>query len=607
MASHDRSLSTNNPFRRKSGNPSPAAQDTDSPPATSQPAPRPPFTTFKSAAPEQERRDENEQPVQTKPKKIVKKVRVQSPPPSSPEETTPVTRYPPLNNYRDDDSVDSQDDEPLSDPFNAPMPDADDHVATEPPLPQTPYNPFSKTLQDLERTGDDQDASPKAAGGGKGSIDVNSFKRLLLTGHTNISNQTSASDPSAASQGPARQSAQYSADDAHGEQERQETDEKSSSLPAAPLATVPPAPARKKPPPPSSRHGKLIKIELGADGKPSSTPDTTQPKPNDQVARRSSSQSTISLQSPSLATDVNKPLPPAPTRPSMDGDVDSPFDREAAGKVPEAFAEMQANPKPPTPPPATRQRSGSQNSTQSRKPAPVAPPPRRHGRSNSKAPSINTINSDEDPPRSSMDSTRSRTDSLRNSTSADKPNTAPAPPPPRRPQHSRRTSSYASAGLNSLPTSPDANEHQQSPLGLGTRQSTSGSTSERPGATVTTGKDGVPKLSAPPPPPTRQPSTRRPPSAQSMEVPGHSKKASKEKVGGVAPPPPPPPRLRGASRASNEGVKTEADEPKSDETVPAPSAVNPGGKQGEEILADLDALQREVDALMGKYPKTAGA
>ena len=43
-------------------------------------------------------------PVQSKPKKIVKKVRVQSPPPSSPEDAVPVTsRYPPID--YDDDAI----------------------------------------------------------------------------------------------------------------------------------------------------------------------------------------------------------------------------------------------------------------------------------------------------------------------------------------------------------------------------------------------------------------------------------------------------------------------------------------------------------------------
>ena len=68
--------------------------------------------------------------------------------------------------------------------------------------------------------------------------------------------------------------------------------------------------------------------------------------------------------------DVNKPLPLPPFHPSVDDDVDSPFDREAAGKVPEPIINTQSNPRPPTPPPpAVRDRSGSQGSTQSRKPA----------------------------------------------------------------------------------------------------------------------------------------------------------------------------------------------------------------------------------------------
>lgn len=379
-------------------------------------------------------------------------------------------------------------------------------------------------------------------------------------------------------------------------------------IPPSPFATVPSTSARKKPPPPSSRHGKLIKIDLGAGssslGTSSKSLDASLPLVGS--SRKTSGEST-SLQSPQ-ATDVNKPLPAPPLRASADEDIDSPFDREAAGKVPEAFADLQSNPRPPTPP-FTRSRSESQTSTQSRKPA--APPPRRHGRSDSRVPSIHSINADEEPPRSSMESSRSRTDNLRIYGNYEKASHthAPPPPPPRRPAHTRQGSSLTSPSQMAFSS---AASH-----GLGETSFVSGFTPIMPPSTharnanglgiTTLGPGGPSKLSPPPPPPTRKQSIRRPPSVRSMESsngPVPARRASREKEGGTAPPPPPPPRSRGSSRQNadlsvfgGEGTQIEDVEATS---AGDSSATSVSGIQGVDILADLDALQREVDALMKK-------
>jgi hypothetical protein len=81
---------------------------------------------------------------------------------------------------------------------------------------------------------------------------------------------------------------------------------------------------------------------------------------------------------------------------------------------------------------------------------------------------------------------------------------------------------------------------------------------------------------------------------------------------GVNKPPPPPPRVRGGSKGSIDGSGALARKPSNDanrivgsslvkEPVAEDVPAEPG--KGVDILADLDALQREVEALMGKYEK----
>ncbi|KAI1396798.1 hypothetical protein F4819DRAFT_474245 [Hypoxylon fuscum] len=650
MATQDQSLSSNNPFRRKLGSPPPSSKGPTAAPAltssfdgSSDSIPRPPFTTFRSAQSREPRREEQEEetivPVQPKPKKVVKRVRVQSPPPSSPsspEDAAPVTRFPRVEDLDDYDgeSSDSREDEGNDGPFNRASFGTRDRDNYEHTQRGPPANPFSKTLHDLEQTGQDQDDSALAANAAaKGTLDVDSFKRLLLTGYSNIPARPSAS---ASEAGPlsdgasntetssvSRQSIfdtilQDTPRTSHVVSEPEDAEERRGILPSSPLSQsqsqshshASSSSTRKKPPPPSSRHGKLIKIELGSDtesrtGKDSAIPISinTTSLPAIAPPRKTSSQSVPALQVPPQPTDVNKPLPQTPFRPSVEEAVDSPFDREAIGKVPEPFAEIQSNPRPPTPPVLTRNRSESNGSTQLRKPA--APPPRRHGRSDSRAPSV--INADDDtPPRSSLESTRSRADSVRANIGIN----VPTPPPPRRPNHARQGSYYASPNQATF-ASPNLSESERSPTGMGLRPaSSSGQTESLAGlATFSTTKDGLPKLSPPPPPPARQASTRRPPSVRSMDLgngPATIRKVSREKEGVVAPPPPPP-RQRGSSRASVETPAPAAEGARSVSGESQNSTQAAGDtKQGQEILADIDALQKEVDALMGKYGKPDG-
>ncbi|KAI0156043.1 hypothetical protein BJ166DRAFT_532032 [Pestalotiopsis sp. NC0098] len=653
---------SNNPFRRKTsfkGDPSPAfstpssgsaaapsssflaaATAAASSPSSSAPRPPPPLTTFKSAAADDVDAADysaraGRDSVQLKPKKIVKKVRVQSPPPSSPEDVVPVRSYSAHDNSDDDDDTNSDvsHDETRIDPFSSEATELNRPVVPdEPAVVRPPANPFSKTLQDLEQPALGQDNSAVAAG--KGSLDVDSFKRLLLTGQANASGPAgqgqsvagSASQPATTREGTSfmdasssRQS-QYDTMQESPKTSHETYEPRVATVPSAsPPATAQPSSGRKPPPPPSSRHGKLIKMEFGADSKAkkpanpniSINTNTANAAPN----RKSS---THSLTQPSSAgSDVNKPLPAPPLRPSGEEEVVSPFDAEAAGKVPESMATITTSPRPPTPPAGlSRDRSTSQSSTltaSSSHKKPAAPPPRRqgHGRTESKPPSIRSERAEEDAPRSSIESTRSRADSIRVNINYDKNASAPAPPPPRRPNHARQSSTLASPSVSSFSQShsPGSSDESRSPGVLGFNPMEN-QTSYMP--TVTHNKDGLPKLSPPPPPPARHASLRRPSSAHSTDA-SSIRKVSREKEGIVAPPPPPP-RARGASRASLNAAESQSsfgrrrtgsevdkvdEEPATiqntevsqDSEIPAASS---GG--GDDIMEQIRALQLEVEA-----------
>lgn len=670
MSSGAQPFGSNNPFRRKLGA---ASADSvvsssfdpsfdpslgiDGSPATPAATTQPPSTTFKSSVPENEKQDE-EHPVQQKPKKIVKKVRVQSPPPSPPEDAIPVTRFPAPERLDSNDDSESAsgssiEDDGAEDPFNVVATDPDSKLNPEPALPQIPSNPFARTLQDIEGGGGVEDANAigAATGASKASLDVDSFKRLLLTGYATLptppnpapapSESTrshpgmahgpgtlpdgaSTTDTSSISKQSVFDAPQETPRTSHEISESEASEEHKGLLPSSPLAPIPSASARKKPPPPSSRHGKLIKIELGANsgsrpGTPAAAAAAAASRtaelgsPFGVVSPKASSESAATLHSPQGITNVNKPLPAPPLRPSAEEDVESPFDREAAGKVPEAFAEGQAQPKPPTSSPTTRSRSGSQTSTQSRKPA--VPPPRRQGRSDSRAQSTHTVNADDDPPRSSMESSRSRTESLRAIVNPEKPSNAPAPPPPRRPGHARQGSSFVGVDrVSSAPTtSPGLSEMEQSPLGTGFTPLASPSIEHgslhSPSAT-TMRPNGNTKISPPPPPPTRKQSVRRPLSVHGTIASNGQppvRKSSREKDGNGPTPPPPPPRARGSYR-QNSDLPAVGEEASQGSGLSSMSAVDGSatppvaeiGNHGEEILADLNVLQREVDELMKK-------
>lgn len=630
MGSTAPAFGSNNPFRQKpAGDPSfsspaittsgsAAAPSSGFLDAASKAATPPPLTSFRTAATDDEHGREHEHegrednaPVQLKPKKVVKRVRVQSPPPSSPDDVTPVRPYAP--DYQDDDSsLDSADEEHV-DPFGSEPAELESSAPDDPPIhSRPPPNPFAKTLQDLGHGA--QDMEGQATAGGKGAMDVDSFRRLLLTGQANVPGAAGASpaqpqhpphdgasitDASSVSRQSVADVIAETPRTSHEISETEESEERRTVVPSSPLAPVHTTSGRKKPPPPSSRHGKLIKLDLGADKKTileGRRPGSSISIDTSLHGRKSSVQSL----SPPSASDVNKPLPLPPTRPSEEEDLDSPFDREAAGKLPESFAALSTGPRTPTPPPAqTRDRSGSQTSTLTTSSAhrkPVAPPPRRsgHARTNSKPSSIYSTTADEDPPRSSLESSRSHADSLRVNISSERNQSAPAPPAPRRPNHARQGSSFTSptsANVLSFP-SPGAGGESRSPGGTP--------------ASETPGREGQAKLSPPPPPPTRQPSTRRTNSVNNVDINsvlGTRKPGRGREGGGIAPPPPPRPRTRGGNKSisgvdvfgsGQPGTSGEAEKIGTEKIDAEITDVSAGSTT--DIMEQLRALQQEVEA-----------
>jgi hypothetical protein len=477
------------------------------------------------------------------PKKITKKVRVQSPPPLSPsipdststigEETYSIPAKPPTPIPRDDD------------PFDSTTSDTSEDEEVQGPS-KAPVNPFSKTLEMMEHPERGQAAAPaNITGPGRASMDVEAFKRLLMTGDSGMGTPTgqsasqahithalggdgSSTDTSSVS----RQSIFEPVQEAHPESPRTSHEISEAEDERRGLTTeFHSALGRKAPPPPSSRHGKLIKVELRDDPQIVQSP----PTPSSITSPTYFNSSPRSMTDPNRSqTDLNKPLPPAPNRESHDSDRESVFDKEAAGKTPE----------PPSPSSSIRKKS-----------APAPPITRRHSQLVHKSKLTQndagrlSPKAEEETNTPAKKENRPRSDSAR----------APPPPPVRRP--AVRGSSHHG-------------------------QLTSPST-----------------VSLPAPPPSRGSSRAgRPPSVLSMDL-------SNDKRSFMAPPPPPPRHGRRISidaQSLGESRRTSGEHPRrsieSARRGSASSSIreeeNLGSSVGRpDIMADLSALQREIDAL----------
>ncbi|KAG0647106.1 hypothetical protein D0Z07_7083 [Hyphodiscus hymeniophilus] len=494
------------------------------------------------------------------PKKVLKKVRVQSPPPLSPsipdsastigDNFQTFAAKPPTTFPRDE-----------NDPFDSISEDtSEDEAATIPRQTQAqiPANPFQKTLETMEHPEREGPVilPTNVTSPGRASLDVDAFKRLLMTGNAGLGISTptttqavvhhglgdggSSTDTSSLS----RQTIFEPVQEAHPESPRtsHEISEPEDERRGADVSTA----GRKKPPPPSSRHGKLIKVELRDDHSsiPLASPTTPGSSSSNQYFSLSPAQRS--------QTDLNKPLPPAPARASHESDRESIFDKEAAGKTPE----------PPSPSASLR-----------RKTPPAPPLGRRHSqlvsdskrttRSDTSRLSPKVEEEDRSSILSAMEIGRPRSNSGR----------APPPPPTRRPANLRGTS-------NPPLTSPST-------------------------------------MSLPPIPPGRGPSksvSDRPASVRSMDVysPPISSTSTPSRRSSMMPPPPPPPHRHGRNSMEDGSRRTSAEHGRRSidsarrgsetssiarvESVesPEPADANNGGQ---DILAEMSKLQREIDAL----------
>lgn len=547
-------FSPSNPFRRKS--PSSISTNLPESPPSSQVA-------FPQIEPEPRTSSLGKA---DNPKKITKKVRVQSPPPPSPSTPDSSSTISDDEAYPFPESI-SQNDGPF-DPIDTGS--SEDWKSSR--LSRAPANPFSRTLETLEHpTRASQAAQPatSAATLGKAPLDVDAFKRLLMTGDSGVATaaaslgaQThithglgdggSSTDTSSIS----RQSMFEAIQENHPESPRTSHELSEPEYDRNGLTAEPQSPqsARKKPPPPSSRHGKLIKVELRDDlgvttalqSPPTPAPISSQQYfssgPNSQIEHSQSQ------------TDLNKPLPPAPNRASHDSERESIFDKEAAGKTPE--------PRSPSP------------TLSIMKKAPPAPPlARRHSQlvsesrvTRSDSGRLSPKVEEDIPAVGGQENNRSRSDSFK----------VPPPPPFRRP-----------ASIRNVPTQP--------PLLSPSTASVS---------------------NPPPPPPTRGSSRSisggKPPSIHSLDISSSNKRSS------MIPPPPPPPRHGRKSseseaqspgtsrrpsgeylRRSGEHSRRSIDSTRRDSIASLaiqedPQAVD---ESQNDILADLSKLQREIDAL----------
>ncbi|KAM4064564.1 hypothetical protein HRG_005069 [Hirsutella rhossiliensis] len=526
--------------------------------------------------------------------RTVKKVRVLSPPPlspDSPEWPANVSRSGYAESlYRDPFGVSWSTDESDPDtPATAPAPAPPAVVPTG--NAASPANPFSKTLQapedseHLENQRKSEGAALKAGNLARQSLNVDSFKRLLLTGKVNdteplLATDSPASNDSAAKRAAPANNLHAGGTTAEGSEEEEESSNSETSSAdnsdnhARPVSTTSPdghSGKEKKapPPPPSSRRGRSLRDD-GSDA--------------------------LGI---GLPTDVNKPLPPSPVRTSVDDGADSPFDRESAGRVPE-----QPPGREPDAGAAEPQRDSATQPSGGKKSAPAPPPRRGHARGESRGhlPAAESTPSrrrgDEVPVGTSGDETPTRSDEPRHA------GHAPTPPPPRRPHAASRQITPTSSQVTSVPPSPTPQSDSDHSAPLDASAATAHDEAHPAGS----------KLVSPPPrPPTRKPSVKRPASVISVE--GLSRRVSVESRArdGPARPPPPPPRQRGSSSGSldalprrtsgeaasaHSGQRLLVSSSGGTATLGEEQAPDPG--KGDDILADLDALQREVDALRGQ-------
>ncbi|KAG5952481.1 hypothetical protein E4U58_000768 [Claviceps cyperi] len=510
----------------------------------------------------------------SKDNKLVRRVRVLSPPPLSPDASVWSLDGAQPPGSHSDDTLRFSDLDPASDPFggtsSADESDRDrDGTMTQSyhlvqqnaAVVMTPANPFSKSSlhvqgpEDLQTEGRKEGEVLKAATAGKKALNVDAFRSLLMTGRVGDGQHHEPTPQPVPSLNPTVNIANDLDDDSSVSSTSESRVEQGEEPAISSLASPQDPPKERKltlrPPPPSSRHGKSLKQH--------------EPGPGSRLDEENSSQGAVSA----------GPQAMSPLRGILDDDV-QPFATYRELDTVSTEAEVNEASQPQADSTARRQ-----NTT--KKSAPAPPPRRGHSRSDTKLPL---------PARSP--SCAHRPSSAAAAGPASRPETTkpsgpvPIPPPSRRPHTASRQTSQLSASARSPTVTDHAEPASSSPLPDLSAENHHSSKSSAP----------------PPPPPARQSSTRRPSSlhstteGQPRRVSSASESRSRDAPGVLVPPPLPPPRNRsggghGAKRASEVASPVEG----------GPGLGTGNGKgngKGADILADLDALQREVDALRGK-------
>lgn len=435
-----------------------------------------------------------------------------------------------------------------------------------------PVNPFKKTLASL---GTESRSGPMSLGSEGRSVeaeskttrphyDVDDFKKLLLTGEKSGSGPNAAVPPPVSFQSPAHVGDSSSNTDASSisrqsifepvsgpPQESPRTSHE--SIPSDDerqrlVGSVATTSERLKPSTPRHRHGKAVKPNAP---QTVSFEDPTLSFPH----FTKSAMAPVDRSTPGNPSDVDKPLPPLPPPPSTKPLTQSPIESTDNDML-DSYSESE----------------DAQSSTTAQMRSPPAPPlSRRHSQLRAKFFASS-------PERSTPITEETLAGSVPLSQSPATANSkVPPPPPPRRAGLVRgNSSSSISTDASFTPMSDQYN------------------------ATDVSTRSAKPR---PPVPHNRSPSvssTKRP--NQTQPIPGFPSIAP-------PPPPPPPPRRRGSSQSSYtpsrlSGHYTErlrSDSGASSISHLAMTPLSPSGAENKDVMADLSALQRDVDELRGKF------
>ena len=430
-----------------------------------------------------------------------------------------------------------------------------------------PANPFKKTLAGLGTESRSDPTSPGSEGHSmeaepkttRPHYDVDDFKKLLLTGEKSVFGANAAAPPPVSVQNPAHVGDSSSNTDTSSISRQSIFESVSGPLQESPRTSHESIPSgderqrlvgsitttseKMKPSTPRHRHGKLVRPNAP---QTVSFEDPTLSFPDSVMSAMAPGDRSM----PRTADDIDKPLPPLSpppsTQPSTQNHIES-----ADNDMRDSYLESEDAP--------------SSTTVQKRSP-PTPPLSRRHSQLRAK---LFTSSPDRSTPITEEASTGPVPLSQSPLTASPK---APPPPPPRRAGLVRENSSSSVSTSTSLTPMSD----QSNTADVSTR-----STKARP-------HNRSPSVS----------SLKRPNQTQYIPI----------SPSMAPPPPPPPPRRRGSSQSSytpsrlsgNYTERLRSDSGASSVSHLAITSIGPSGAEKKDVMADLSALQREVDELRGK-------